>query len=57
MRHTLDSELYFYGRILGFKANVPPGEAHVAIDNLCAARSGKERLQNSANNVHVYLPM
>lgn len=36
IRHTLDSELYFYSRILGFDARVPKksSDCRVDIDNL-----------------------
>ncbi len=34
IRRSLDGELYFYGRVLGFSAEMPPDLERIRIDNL-----------------------
>ena len=44
IRTTLDGELYFYGRVLGFPSSMPPDLANFPIDNCAAAAAGKALL-------------
>lgn len=37
IRTAMDGQLYFFGKVLGFNASMPPGLPDIIIDNLPAA--------------------